>query len=87
MNQNKPVPAIAGQGDEEEGQGEARGVDKRIGRGEKQTSEPASTRINTFKSNRDIGLHRRNDACTIVGGSFSPSLSLSLHFCLLRVKL
>lgn len=35
MNQNKPVPARAGQGDEEEGQGEAREEDRGIGqRGE-----------------------------------------------------
>lgn len=79
MNQNKPVPARAGQGDEEEGQGEARGEGRRIGRGEKETNKPASTRINTFKSNHDIGLHRRNGAYTrtIVGDSFSLSFSLS----------
>lgn len=49
-----------------------------IGRGEKQTNKPASTCINTFKSNHDIGLHQRNDARTTVGDSFSISLFLSL---------
>lgn len=57
MNQNKPVPARAGQGDKEEGQGErgagkgeregARGRDREPAR----TNKPASTRINTLKSN------------------------------------
>jgi len=74
MNQNKPVPARAGQGDEEEGQREARREGRRIGRRQKQTNKPASTRINTFKSNHDR-LHRRNAHTRIVDSfSLSPFL-------------
>lgn len=69
-------------GRDREKRGEDIGRGRRIGRGEKQTNKPASTCINTFKSNHDIGQHRRNDARTIVGDSFSVSLFLFTLACL-----
>lgn len=79
MNQNKPVPRRERDKETKRKDREKHGrEDRRVEDGERCTdNKPASTCINTFKSNHDIGLHRRNDACTRTIVSLLFSLSFS----------